>query len=75
MWLCNIFSGRGREEGKKEEEEEEREEEGREAREEWRISNMELTGRVFSSSLFICLHFLSLERLAHPDPHRCGSTI
>lgn len=34
---------------------------------------MEHTGSVFSSSLFICLHFLSLERLAHPDPHRCGS--
>lgn len=36
---------------------------------------MELTGRVFSSSLFICLHFCSLKHLAQSDVHACGSAV
>lgn len=62
MQLCNTSQGEG----------ERREMEGGEGG--TVISNMVLTRRVFSSSLFICLHFLSLEHLAHPDPHHCSST-
>lgn len=60
VWLCNIFS----QTEKRERRVKTLEEEG------WGgggISNMELLGRVFSSSLFICLHSLSSEHLAHPD--------